>query len=101
MFRIKNLTDTMVTIGTKMRRSLNHLIVEGSIRTWFLSKPKHFELHIYYSNTKEKIIDYKLYTTTNLTIQELNVTFVNGDNIDKVYKWVTERGFKIEADYKK
>lgn len=84
-----------------MRRSLNHLIIEGNIRSWIFSKSKFFELHVYYSNTKETIIDYKIYSPFNIDTKDLDMTFTSGDNIEKVYKWVEDRGFKIEVDYKK
>lgn len=100
MDKIKNFSDFMVSLGHKMRRSLNHLIIEGSVKSWFFSKPHLFELHIYYSNQKETIIDIKI-ESEKIKLEDLNLTFRVGDNINLAYQWINDGGHNILADFRK
>ncbi len=100
MDKIKKFSDFMASLGSKMRRSLNHLIIEGSVKSWFFSNPKGFELHIYYSNQKETILDIRI-QSQKLKLEDLDLTFGVGDNINVVYQWVNERGYDIVADFRK
>lgn len=100
MAKIKNFSEYMTSLGSKIRRSLNHLIIECNIKSWFFSKPKVGEVHIYYSNKKEAILEIRL-DSQDLNLEDLDITFRVGDNIDSVYKWIESNGHKIIADFKK
>lgn len=100
MDKIKKFSDFMASLGSKMRRSLNHLIIEGSVKSWFFSNPKGFELHIYYSNQKETILEIRI-QSQKIKIEDLNLTFRVGDNINQAYQWIKDDGHNILADFRK
>ena len=92
--KIKKFNDFMP--GSNMRRSLNHLVVEGSHKSWFLGKNKKFELHIYYTQVRGVITDIKSYS--GIKIEELNLPFEKGDNISLVREWIDKNNYEITFD---
>ena len=82
--------------GSKMRRFMNHLVIEGFHKSWFLGKPKKFELHIYYTQVKGIITDTKIYS--ELKIEELNLPFKLGDDISLVREWADKNKYEIIFD---
>jgi hypothetical protein len=92
--KIKNFNDFMG--GSNMRRFMNHLAIEGYHKTWFLGKPKKFELHIYYTQVKNIITNIKIYSEVKL--QDLNLPFNIGDKIDVVRDWSEKNGYEITYD---
>ena len=92
--RIKKFEDFMTS--SKMRRSMNHLIVEGNYKGWVLGKSKPFELHIYYTPLKQIILDMKFYSEIDL--DQLNIPFKMGDNIQLVKDWVEKNKYEITSD---
>jgi len=100
MSKIKNFSDYMASLGTNMKRSLNHLVINGNHRFWFLGKEIPFEMHIYYSNKKEIILEIKI-IPESIKIEDLKLTFSVGDDITKVYDWVKKNRHQIIIDAKK
>jgi alpha-acetolactate decarboxylase len=92
--KIKKFNDFMA--GSNMRRFMNHLAIEGYHKSWFLGKPKKFELHIYYTQVKNVITDMKIYS--ELKLKELDLPFELGDKIDVVREWVEKNGYEITFD---
>ena len=89
----------MGNVGSNIRRSMNHLVVEGEVKTWLLGKPKSFELHIYYTPLKGTIVDAKLYSSDDLNIESIKPGFKMGDNIELARKWVEKNKYTITTDF--
>jgi len=100
MSKIKNFSDYMSSLGTKTKRSLNHLVINGNHKFWFLGKDCPFEMHIYYSNIKEIILEIKI-IPESIKIEDLKLTFSVKDDITKAYDWVKKNGHQIIIDVKK
>lgn len=92
--RIKNFGNFMA--GSKMRRFMNHLVIEGDYKSWTFGKSKPFELHIYYTPVKNIIVDTKFYSEINL--EQLEPPFKLGDNIQIARDWVTKNNYRIIND---
>lgn len=92
--RIKKFGDFMSS--SKIRRFMDHMVVTGSYKNWFLGKSKDFELHIYYTPIKKNIIDMKIYPDVNM--DDLKLTFKVGDKIDLVRDWVEKNKYEITAE---
>jgi hypothetical protein len=92
--KIKKFNDFMG--GSNMRRFMNHLAIEGYHKTWFLGKPKKFELHIYYTQVKNIITNIKIYSEVKL--EDLNLPFNLGDKINVVRDWSEKNGYEITYD---
>jgi len=82
--------------SSKVRRFMDHMVVEGSYKNWFLGKSKGFELHIYYTPVKKNIIDMKIYP--EIDMDELKLTFKIGDKIDLARDWVEKNKYEITAE---
>lgn len=83
-------------MSSKMRRFMNHLAIEGTYKSWFLGKPKKFELHIYYTQVKNIITDMKIYS--ELKLEDLNLPFEIGSKIDLAREWADKNGYEITFD---
>jgi hypothetical protein len=92
--RIKKFGDFMTS--SKMRRFMNHLAIGGNYKGWVLGKSKPFELHIYYTPVKQIIIDMKFYSEIDL--DQLNIPFKLGDDIQLVKDWVEKNKYEITFD---
>ena len=92
--KIKKFSDFMT--GSKMRRFMNHLVIEGSYKSWLLAKPKKFELHIYYTQVRGIITDTKFYS--ELKIEELELPFKLGDDITLAREWADKNKYEITFD---
>jgi hypothetical protein len=92
--RIKKFGDFMAT--SKMRRVMNHLVIEGNYKGWVLGKSKPFELHVYYTPLKQIILDMKFYSEIDLG--QLNIPFKPGDDIQLVKDWVEKNKYQITFD---
>jgi hypothetical protein len=92
--KIKKFSDFMP--GSKMRRFMNHLVIEGSYKSWFLGKPRKFELHIYYTQVRGIITDTKFYS--ELKIEELELPFKLGDDITLAREWADKNKYEITFD---
>lgn len=89
----------MIGVGSNIRRSMNHLIVEGVVKSWLFGKSKSFELHIYYTPLKKTIVDIKFYSDTDLKFEDLRPEFDYGDSIDKAKSWIEKCKFTITSDF--
>ncbi len=76
----------------KFRSSLSRLVVTGKTKKSFFSKPIDFELHIFYTPEKHRIIDMTAYGI-ELNNPKLNLTFKMGDNIDVARKWIEDNDY--------
>lgn len=93
--KIKTFSEFMT--GSKMRRFMSHLVIEGEIKSWFLGKPKKFELHLYYTPVKNIIVEMKNYSD-DLSIDDLKLNFKRGDSIQLAKNWSDSNGHKITVD---
>ncbi len=97
MNKIKKFKDFM-GVGSNIRRSMNHMIVQGEFKSWFFGKPKSFELHIYYTPSRETIVDVKIYSDS-VTIDSLNPDFKLGDNIEVAKNWIEKNNYRITDSF--
>lgn len=94
--KIKKYNDFMPnTSKFRFSKILNQLVVSGETKRKLFSKSKEFELQIYYTPLKGKIIEIRSYNTD---ISKLNLPFKIGDNIEIAKKWCIENGHKIVHD---
>jgi len=90
--RIKKFDEFMY--GSKMRRFLDLTIITGTIKGgFFFGKSKPFELLLYHTQLKHRILDYRI---DGATIGELGIEIKVGDHIDEFRKWAASKGYKIE-----
>ena len=78
----------------KFRNSLSRLVVTGKTKKSFFSKPIDFELHIFYTPEKHRIIDIVAYGI-ELDNPKLNLTFRMSDNVDIARKWIDDNGYLL------
>lgn len=78
----------------KFRNSLSRLVVTGKTKKSFFSKPIDFELHIFYTPEKHRIIDIVAYGI-ELNNPKLNLTFKMSDNVDIARKWIDDNGYLL------
>lgn len=78
----------------KFRNSLSRLVVTGKTKKSFFSKPIEFELHIFYTPEKHRIIDMTAYGI-ELNNPKLNLTFKMSDNVDIARKWIDDNGYLL------
>jgi len=90
--RIKKFDEFMY--GSKMRRFLDLTIITGTIKGgFFFGKSKPFELLLYHTQLKHRILDYRI---DGATIGELGIEIKVGDHVDELRKWAASKGYKIE-----
>jgi hypothetical protein len=92
--KIKKYGDFMT--GSNIRRFMNHLAIEGTYKTWFLGKPKNFEIHIYYTRGRNIITDMKIYS--DISLEDLNLPFTKGDDILLAREWSSKNKYEITYD---
>jgi len=86
---IKKFSEFMT--DRKFRNSLSRLVVTGKTKGSFFSKPIDFELHIFYTPQKEKIIDITTYGIEKNN-PKLNIDFGLGSHIEVARKWIEDNG---------
>lgn len=79
----------------KLKKLLSQLVVVGSTKKWFWSKTKYFEVQIYYTPIKKKIL---IITITGIEQNQLNLPFKLGDSIDDVRNWVEINEYEVKAE---
>ncbi len=84
--------------GSNIRRFMNHMVVEGTTKSWFFSKPKSFEIHIYYTPVKKTIVEIKFYSDDNLDLESIKPQFKSGDNIEIAKNWIEKNNYTIRTD---
>lgn len=75
----------------KFRNSLSRLVVTGKTKGSLFTRPIDFELHIFYTPGKEKIIDVAYYGIEKNN-PRLKINFGLGDHIDLARKWIEDNG---------
>lgn len=78
----------------KLKRLLNLVVVSGHTKKSFWRKSKKFELHVYSTPIKNKIM---IITIEGVEIDHprLFADFKVGDSLDKVENWITQQGHEI------
>ena len=89
--KIKGFNEFMNS--SRLHRSLDMTIISGIIKGGFFSKNKPFELFIYHTPIKHKVVDYKL---LGVLLTDLNIKIQMGDSITVFRDWATKKGYKIE-----
>ncbi len=90
--RIKKFEEFMY--GSKMRRFLDLTIITGTIKGgFFFGKSKPFELFLYHTQLKHRILDYKM---DGASLSELGIDIKVGDYVEDIRKWAESKGYKIE-----
>ena len=87
--KIKKFGEFMV--DKKFRHSLSRLVVTGTTKKSFFVKPIEFELHIFYTPGKKRIIELITYGIEKYN-PKLNLTFSVGDEIELAKKWIDDNG---------
>lgn len=78
----------------KFRSSLSRLVIVGKTKKSFFHKPIDFELHIFFTPEKHRILDLVAYGI-DLNNPKLNIDFNIGQNIDVAKNWVENNGHLI------
>ena len=73
-------------MGTNVRKLLNLIVISGE-RRHFIFWSKKFELYVYFTPIKKRVVDYKTY---NIKIKDLNVEFNIGDPIQVLIDWANK-----------
>ncbi len=89
--KIKRFNEFMK--GPRLHRSLDLTIISGIIKGGFFSKNKSFEIYLYHTPLKHRIVDHKI---IGITLDELNLSIRVGDSVDIFRSWATNKGYKIE-----
>lgn len=90
--RIKRFDEFMY--GSKMRRFLDLTIISGTIKGgFFFGKGKSFELMLYHTQLKNRILDYRI---EGAILSDLGIEIKVGDHIGEFRKWAESKGYKIE-----
>lgn len=78
----------------KLKRLLNLVVVSGETKKSFWRKPINFELHVYSSPVKNKIV---IISIEGISIDDhrLFVNFKSGDNIQLVFDWISKYDHEI------
>jgi hypothetical protein len=78
----------------KIRRYLNKVTISGETKKSFWRKSKKFELKIYYTPVKFRIMIIEI-VGLELDNPNLFINFKNGDTINLVYDWVSKYNHTI------
>jgi len=89
--KIKRFNDFMNK--ARLHKSLDMTIIIGTIKGGFFSKDRPFELFLYHTQIKHRILDYKISGTT---LTDLKIEIKIGDNIDIFRNWASVKGYKVE-----
>lgn len=79
---------------TRLKRLLNQIVVVGKTKKTFFRRSKRFELQIYFTPVKNKIMMINI-EGVDLDYPNLNVDFTVGGCIDDVFNWVEKNGHEI------
>jgi len=78
----------------RLKRLLNQIVVVGKTKKTFFRNSKDFELQIYYTPLKNKIMIINI-NGVELDHPKLGITLNVGDNIELVYDWIEKSGHQI------
>jgi hypothetical protein len=79
---------------TRLKKLFNQIVVVGKTKRTFFRRSKKFELQIYFTPVKNKIMVINI-EGVDLDHPNLNVDFTVGGNIDDVFNWVEKNGHEI------
>ena len=79
---------------TRLKKLFNKIVVVGKTKRTFFRRSKKFELQIYFTPVKNKIMVINI-EGVDLDHPNLNVDFTVGGNIDDVFNWVEKNGHEI------
>lgn len=77
-------------------KMLNKLVISGEHTPFIFSKKEKFEITIFYTPLKGKIMDIKLNN-----IEQFDFPFFKGDNISVIREWIKKNGYKVSIDKKR
>ena len=89
--KIKKFNEFMNS--TRLHKSLDMTIIIGTIKGGFFSKDRPFELCLYHTQIKHRILDYKI---SGATFGDLKIDVKIGDNIEIFRNWASTKGYKVE-----
>lgn len=78
----------------RLKRLLNQVIVVGKTKKTFWRRAKDFELQIYYTPVKNKIMLLNI-EGVDLDNKQLDINFTIGDDIQIVFDWIEKNGHEI------
>lgn len=90
--KIKNFSEFV----PRFRKILNQLFIVGETKGGFFRKSTKFEVQIYYTPLKGKIIELKLDGISNDKLP-----FKIGDDVKSAREWCDKNGYQITFDKKK
>ena len=79
--------------GPRLHRSLDLTIISGTLKGGFFSKDRPFELYLYHTPLRHRLLDHKL---VGVTLKELKIEIKVGDSVDYFRNWATNNGYLIE-----
>lgn len=94
--RIKSFEEFMY--GSKMHRRLDLTIISGTLRKgFFFGKEKPFELLLYHTQMKHRVLDYRI---EGVSLRDLGIDIKVGDRMEDIRNWAESKGYKIDDFYK-
>ena len=78
----------------KLKKLLNLVVVSGETKKSFWRKSKKFELQVYYTPVKNKIIIISI-EGVQINHPRLFVDFKSGGDIQLVFDWISKQGHEI------
>jgi hypothetical protein len=79
--------------GPRLHRSLDLTIISGIIKGGFFGKDRPFELFLYHTPTRHRLLDHKL---VGIELKELGISIKVGDSVDSFRSWATKNRYTIE-----
>ena len=77
-----------------LKRLLSQIVVVGKTKKSFFRKAKDFELQIYFTPVKNKIMIINI-SGVELDHPKLGISLKVGDNMDDVFEWIEKNGHEI------
>ncbi len=78
--------------GSRIRKSLNTMVVKGVDKGHLLWRDRPFELTIYYTPLKKRIIDFIL---TGTDFKNLGINVSIGDDAQAIKEWAQKNGHQV------
>lgn len=78
----------------RLKRLLNQIVVVGKTKKTFFRKSKDFELQIYFTPIKNKIMIINI-EGVEINHPKLFIDFSLGDDMEKVMSWIEKYGHEI------
>lgn len=78
----------------RIKRLLNQIVVVGKTKKSFFRKAKDFELQIYYTSIKNRIMIINI-KGVGIEHPNLGIKIELGDSMDAVFEWIEKNGHEI------